>query len=135
MIKVGGYSVYAVEVEAALARHPAVAEAAVLALADDRLGEVPGRGRPPGARRGGSRRLTPRAAGRGRCRPGPYKRPRRLVVVDELPRTGTARFRRTASGRLRLNVAHLSSAEIEGQRPVVVDEDDDPLGVGQLLRA
>ena len=41
VIKVGGYSVYAVEVEAVLAAHPAVAEAAVLGVADERLGEVP----------------------------------------------------------------------------------------------
>ena len=41
VIKVGGYSVYAVEVEAALTDHPAVAEAAVLGVVDERLGEVP----------------------------------------------------------------------------------------------
>ena len=41
VIKRGGYSVYAVEVEAALEEHPAVVEAAVVGLPDERLGEVP----------------------------------------------------------------------------------------------
>ena len=41
VIKRGGYSVYAVEVEAALERHPAVVEAAVIGIPDERMGEVP----------------------------------------------------------------------------------------------
>ena len=41
VIKHGGYSVFAVEVEAALGEHPAVAEAAVVGLPDERKGEVP----------------------------------------------------------------------------------------------
>ena len=41
VIKHGGYSVYAVEVEQALEQHPDVAEAAVIGLPDERKGEVP----------------------------------------------------------------------------------------------
>ena len=36
----GGFNVYPAEVEQALARHPAVAESAVIGVPDDRLGEV-----------------------------------------------------------------------------------------------
>ena len=41
VIKRGGYSVYAVEVEQALEEHPDVLEAAVVPVPDDRDGEVP----------------------------------------------------------------------------------------------
>src|SRR5205823_5541777 len=41
LIKHGGYSVFAVEVERVLEQHPAVAEAAVVGAADPRMGEVP----------------------------------------------------------------------------------------------
>jgi acyl-CoA synthetase (AMP-forming)/AMP-acid ligase II len=98
VIKVGGYSVYAVEVEAALARHPAIAEAAVVALPDDRLGEVPGAavrlapgsGSAAGAADPDPDQLLTEAA----ADLAPYKRPRRLVVVDELPRTGSGKVQK-----------------------------------------
>ena len=41
MIKHGGYSVYALEVEQVLEQHPDVLEASVVGLPDERLGEVP----------------------------------------------------------------------------------------------
>ena len=41
VIKRGGYSVYAVEIEQALEEHPDVLEAAVVGLPDERQGEVP----------------------------------------------------------------------------------------------
>ena len=41
VIKRGGYSVFAVEVQGALEEHPEVLEAAVIGLPDDTLGEVP----------------------------------------------------------------------------------------------
>ena len=73
VIKHGGYRVYALEVEQTLEQHPAVLEAVVIGLPDERLGEVPVRGRAPrrGRHAGGGR---PRALGRGsasrstRCR-------------------------------------------------------------------
>ena len=40
MIVSGGLNIYSAEVEAALARHPAVAEAAVIAVPDERFGEA-----------------------------------------------------------------------------------------------
>ena len=41
VIKHGGYSVYALEVEQVLEQHPDVLEASVVGLPDERLGEVP----------------------------------------------------------------------------------------------
>jgi acyl-CoA synthetase (AMP-forming)/AMP-acid ligase II len=79
----GGYNVYPAEVERRLVEHPSVAEAAVVGLEDRTWGEIVAAFVVP----------VPRAA------PTPtelvswtrealaaYKRPRRLVMVDELPR-------------------------------------------------
>src|SRR5205814_3545233 len=41
VIKHGGYSVFAVEVERSMEEHPAVAECAVIGLPDERKGEIP----------------------------------------------------------------------------------------------
>ncbi len=91
VIKSGGYSVYPLEIEADLEEHPDVLEAAVVGLDDDHLGEVPV----------AAVRLRPRArvtpdelvewAGQ---RMAHYKAPRRVVVVDDLPRTGTRKVQR-----------------------------------------
>ena len=68
VIKHGGYSVYALEVEQALEQHPDVLEAGVVGLPDERLGEVPGGGRAAAGgrhpRRGRPGRVGRRAAGR-----------------------------------------------------------------------
>ncbi|HEX5096822.1 MAG TPA: AMP-binding protein [Acidimicrobiia bacterium] len=91
VIKHGGYSVFAVEVERALEEHPAVAEAAVLPLPDTAKGEVPV----------AAVRLHPDAVAtpetlRAHCAAilSDYKVPRQIVVVDELPRTGTEKVQK-----------------------------------------
>jgi len=82
LIKSGGYKIGAGEVENALLEHPAVAEAAVLGLPDDDLGErvvavvVPA-GEPPAARV-----LIDHVA----ALLAPHKRPREVRYVEELPR-------------------------------------------------
>jgi len=91
VIKVGGYSVFAAEVEAALCEHPDVLEAAVVGLPDERMGEVPVaavRVRPGAA-------ATPEdiVAWAGDVL-SPYKAPRRVVVLDDLPRTGTQKVQK-----------------------------------------
>jgi long-chain acyl-CoA synthetase len=91
VIKSGGYSVYALEVERALEEHPDVLEAAVVGLPDDRLGEVPG----------AVVRLSPETsvqpdeviAWAGE-RLASYKVPRRIVFADDLPRTGTRKVQK-----------------------------------------
>jgi acyl-CoA synthetase (AMP-forming)/AMP-acid ligase II len=86
VIKHGGYSVYALEVEQALEANPDVLEAAVVAVPDDRLGEVPG----AVVRLADGASLD--SAGLeawAKERLADYKVPKRWVAVDELPRTGS----------------------------------------------
>lgn len=100
VIKSGGYSVYPAEVEAALEEHPAVVEAAVVGMPHDSLGEVPVaavRLATGGGRRGASGRAAP--TGEELCewaggRLAHYKAPRRVIVVEDLPRTGTGKVQK-----------------------------------------
>jgi acyl-CoA synthetase (AMP-forming)/AMP-acid ligase II len=87
----GGYSVYAVEVEQALERHPAVAEAAVIGLPDERMGEVPAAAvrLAPGEKVDQDELLAWAAEHLAE-----YKVPVRAVFVDELPRTGTTKVQK-----------------------------------------
>lgn len=91
VVKSGGYSVFAAEVERAIEQHPAVAEAAVVGTPDSRLGEVPAVAvRPhPGATIDAEDVLA-----FAREHLAPFKVPRRLVVVDELPRGGTGKVQK-----------------------------------------
>jgi long-chain acyl-CoA synthetase len=91
VIKVGGYSVYALEVEQAIEEHPDVLEAAVVPLPDDRKGEVPG-----AVVRLKDGATLDEAAMRAHCdeRLAAYKIPQRWLAVDELPRTGTDKVKR-----------------------------------------
>ena len=91
VIKSGGYSVYPLEIEASLEEHPDVLEAAVVGLPDSTLGEVPV----------AVVRLDPSSSLTGAAlqvwaavRLAQYKTPRRVVVVEELPRTGTRKVQR-----------------------------------------
>ena len=91
VIKAGGYSVYAVEVQATLEEHPAVAEAAVVGVPDDRLGE----------RVAAAVRLLPAAATSEdeliawcRERLSEYKVPSVVKIVGDLPRTGTEKVKK-----------------------------------------
>jgi long-chain acyl-CoA synthetase len=91
VIKHGGYSVYALEVEHALERHPDVLEASVVGLPDERLGEVP----VAVVRLRGDR--TPEevelAAWASEHLAG-YKVPVRFKAVETLPRTGTSKVQK-----------------------------------------
>ena len=91
VIKRGGYSVYAVEVEGVLEQHPGVAEAAVVGLPDDRSGEAPA----AAVRRApGSGVDAEELEAWARERMAAFKVPVRFLFVDELPRTGTRKVRR-----------------------------------------
>ncbi|MGI8663536.1 MAG: class I adenylate-forming enzyme family protein [Acidimicrobiales bacterium] len=92
VIKHGGYSVYALEVEKALEEHPDVLEAAVVGLPDERKGEVPVaavRTAPGAAVSEGE--LESWAA----SRLSDYKVPQRIMIVAELPRTGTDKVQKS----------------------------------------
>jgi long-chain acyl-CoA synthetase len=83
MVVTGGYNVYSKEVEQALARHPGIADAAVVGVPDELYGEalaafVQLR---PGVR------LEKRAiVDHCRAHLAGYKKPRHVVFVESLPR-------------------------------------------------
>jgi acyl-CoA synthetase (AMP-forming)/AMP-acid ligase II len=92
VIKHGGYSVYAVEVEQALEEHPDVLEAVVIAVPDERLGEIPG----AVLRLAEGRTLEQaKVEAWAKANLADYKVPKRWVAVDELPRTGTAKVQKS----------------------------------------
>lgn len=91
VIKSGGYSVYPLEVEELLEEHPDVIEAAVVGRPESRLGEEP-----VAAVRlaeGSDVSVAELLVWAG-VRMAAYKAPREIVVVDELPRTGTRKVQR-----------------------------------------
>ncbi|MDQ2647974.1 MAG: AMP-binding protein [Actinomycetota bacterium] len=91
VIKHGGYSVYALEVEKALEQHPAVLEAAVVGLPDERLGEVPAA---VVRLAQGTDLESADLAGFAAKSLSDYKVPKRFIAVDELPRTGTEKVQK-----------------------------------------
>jgi fatty-acyl-CoA synthase len=87
----GGENIATIEVEQALSAHPSVSEAAVVAAPDERWGEVPvafvtasGREDPDAE--------TLRAFARERL--ARFKVPKRVIVMDELPKTGTGKIQK-----------------------------------------
>ena len=89
LIKVGGHSVAPAEVERQLVAHPAVADAAVVGRPDAELGEVPVAYvalREPAADLHDW--LADRLA--------PWKQPREIVVVEQVPRTPAGKLLRRA---------------------------------------
>jgi acyl-CoA synthetase (AMP-forming)/AMP-acid ligase II len=93
VIKHGGYSVYALEVEQTLERHRDVLEAVVVGLPDERLGELP----VAAVRLRAGATLTSARLGQWAKRHlADYKVPKRFVAVDDLPRTGTKKVQKDA---------------------------------------
>jgi acyl-CoA synthetase (AMP-forming)/AMP-acid ligase II len=89
LIKCRGYQVAPAQLEAELALHPAVADAAVVPRPDEEAGERPVAYvalRAPVRPRDLLDWLAPRVA--------PYKRPAEVVVVDEIPRNPTGKLLR-----------------------------------------
>ena len=92
MINRGGLKVHPDQVEEVLRLDPGVADAAVVGVPDDRLGEVPVAFVVPAAGR-----LAPTSDGlSGLCRThlAPYKVPVRFEVVDALPRNEVGKLQR-----------------------------------------
>ena len=92
VIKSGGFSVYPPEVERVIEQHPEVVEAGVVGLPDDKFGEVPA----VAVRLVDSATVTSAQllAWMG-TRLSDYKTPRRVFIVDDLPRTGTNKLQRS----------------------------------------
>jgi acyl-CoA synthetase (AMP-forming)/AMP-acid ligase II len=93
MIVTGGSNVYSVEVEVVLADHPAIADVAVIGIPDPQWGE---RVTAVVVARDGATLTLEDIQEHCRARLGGYKIPRRLEVVDVLPRN--------ASGKVLKNV-------------------------------
>jgi long-chain acyl-CoA synthetase len=85
----GGYSVFPAEVEAALLAHPAVAEAAVIGVTHAELGEevVAFVTLHPGHEASAEQLIA-----HGKARLAAYKYPRRVVIVDQLPKGPTGKI-------------------------------------------
>lgn len=87
----GGENVYPAEVENAYAAHPAVAEAAVIGVPDEKWGEV---GRAYLLLRPGARLDTDDLVHFGRERLAAYKVPKSFVAVPEFPRTAAGKVQK-----------------------------------------
>jgi acyl-CoA synthetase (AMP-forming)/AMP-acid ligase II len=111
IVVVGGFNVYPAEVEHVLAAHPSVAEAAVVGVPDERLGEV------------AVAFVVPSAAGPEpdmlvqwcRDRLANFKVPRQLWIVDALPRGAVGKI---SKSDLRARaIALLGTLQSPGPRP------------------
>ena len=94
MFIVGGFNAYPAEIEGALLRHPGVAQAAVIGVPDERMGEVgcafvvPR----PGAARD---ELAEELVAWARHQMANYKVPRRVEVVEALPTNASGKVLKT----------------------------------------
>jgi acyl-CoA synthetase (AMP-forming)/AMP-acid ligase II len=87
LVITGGVNVYPAEVEAVLAAVPGVDEVAVFGRDDERWGQ-----RVCAAYTGGAAPEDLHAAARAHL--APYKRPKEVAAVGELPRTATGKVQR-----------------------------------------
>lgn len=92
LIITGGENVYSADVEAALARHPAVAEAAVIGIPDPRLGETVAA---IVVLRKGTTLTSEELIVHCRSLIGGFKVPRQVRFVDALPRTAVGKVRKS----------------------------------------
>ena len=104
MILRGGYNVYPREIEELLFEHPAVSEAAVVGLPDERLGEEVGAAI---ALKPGAEATADELRDYLEQRLAAYKYPRRIWFVDELPKGPTGKILKRA----------IEAPEAEGLRP------------------
>jgi acyl-CoA synthetase (AMP-forming)/AMP-acid ligase II len=84
----GGFNVYPAEVEALLTAHPAIAQAAVIGVPDERLGEV---GRAFVILRAGMKATSAELIAWSREAMANYKVPRSFVMVPDLPRNAAGK--------------------------------------------
>lgn len=116
LIICGGFNVYPEEVESKLAELPEVRDVIVLGLPDERLGEIPV-AVVEGAGQGADADAIARTVA---DRLAPYKRPRKIVVVDELPRVPNGKVDRKASRRIADRmIANAGSEQIGTEQKVV----------------
>ncbi|MGE2713449.1 FadD3 family acyl-CoA ligase [Mycolicibacterium litorale] len=89
MFIVGGFNAYPAEIEGSLLEHPAVAQAAVIGVDDERMGQV---GKAFVVRKDANTRMTAEdLIGWARDRMAGYKVPRHVEFRDELPLNATGK--------------------------------------------
>jgi acyl-CoA synthetase (AMP-forming)/AMP-acid ligase II len=88
MYVVGGFNAYPAEIEQVLARHPKIAECAVVGVPDDRLGEV---GLAFVVARPGETVDADEVVAWSREHMANYKAPRHVQVVGALPRNASGK--------------------------------------------
>jgi acyl-CoA synthetase (AMP-forming)/AMP-acid ligase II/thioesterase domain-containing protein/acyl carrier protein len=125
LINCGGLKVAPAEVEAVLRLHPSVREAVAFAVPDDRLGEQVGAAvvLRQGAATGQDE--LERFAGE---RLAPYKVPRRIAFLEQIPRSATRKVQRGEAARVAARVLGLAAAGREDRRPAT-EEDHYELGL------
>jgi acyl-CoA synthetase (AMP-forming)/AMP-acid ligase II len=89
MFIVGGFNAYPAEIERLLSDHPAVSQAAVIGVPDERLGEV---GRAYVIPRAGSTLSADELIAWAREHMANYKVPREVVITEDLPRNGAGKI-------------------------------------------
>lgn len=89
MFIVGGFNAYPAEIERFLTQHPAVSQAAVIGVPDDRLGEV---GHAYVLLRRGADLSPSELIAWCREQMANYKVPREVVITDELPRNAAGKI-------------------------------------------
>lgn len=94
VINSAGYRIGPNEVEAVLLRHPAILECAVVASPDPQRGEVVKAFIVLGREHAPSPELVQELQDFAKRETAPYKYPRRIEFVDELPKTPTGKVRR-----------------------------------------
>ena len=104
IILCGGINIAGPEVEGVLAEHPAVSEVAVVASPDDLRGMVPKAFVVVRASYTPSEELKKDLQGFVRRELAPYKYPRKIEFVRELPKTSTGKVRRTELRRSEFQV-------------------------------
>ncbi len=94
MIVTSGYNVAGPEVEAALLTHPAVAECAVVGLPDSERGQLVVAYVVVAAGHQADDALVASLQAHAKATIAPYKYPRSVRFIDELPKTGTGKIQR-----------------------------------------
>jgi fatty-acyl-CoA synthase len=88
----GGENISSVEIENCLYQHPDVLECAVIAMADEKWGEVP---RAIVALKPGSKTTPDALSDFSRERLAGFKTPKSVVLIKELPKTASGKILKT----------------------------------------
>src|SRR5262249_55945210 len=91
LVIVGGFNAYPAEIEATLAGHPAIAEISIIAIPDDRLGEVCGA---CVILREGASLTAAALAAWARERLANFKVPRHLFLFESFPKTALGKIQK-----------------------------------------